>query len=83
MTTFEVISADCPLCRTTLHALRSAIEKRRCGCKVVEHRCQGDECCEPAKSHDVKAVPTVIRDGKTVHVGKLTEQEAEALLPSR
>ncbi|MBI3336432.1 thioredoxin family protein [Candidatus Peregrinibacteria bacterium] len=82
MSTFEVISADCPLCRTTLHVLRSAIEKRGCGCKVVEHRCQGDECCEPAKSHDVKAVPTIMRDGMIVHVGKLTEKEAEALLPA-
>jgi len=81
VTTFEVASADCSLCRTTLKTLRSAIEKRGCGCKVIERDCSGDECCDPAKNAGVKAVPTVIRDGKIVHIGTLTEQEAQALLP--
>ncbi|MBI1812315.1 thioredoxin family protein [Candidatus Peregrinibacteria bacterium] len=79
--TFRVFSADCPLCRATLTTLCSAIQKRGCGCQVKEHRCSGDECCEPAKEYNVKSVPTIIRDGKIVHVGKLTEQEAEELLP--
>lgn len=83
MTTFEVISAGCPLCRATLKTLRSAIEKRGCGCKVMEHRCSGDVCCEPAQKYGVNAVPTIVRDGTIVHVGKLTEQKAEILLPAR
>lgn len=80
MTTFEVISADCPLCRATLTTLRSAIENRGCGCEVIERRCSGDECCSTAKDNNVKAVPTIICNGKIVHVGKITNQEAESLL---
>lgn len=82
MVKFEVFSADCPLCRGTLNVLRAAIRDRGCGCEVVEHRCSGDDCCEPAKKYRVKAVPTVVRDGRIVHTGRLTQQEAEALLPS-
>lgn len=81
MSTFEIFSADCPLCRSAAKMLRSAIDKRKCGCQVVEHRCSGDVCCEPARKYGVSAVPTIARDSVIVHVGKLTEQEAEALLP--
>lgn len=82
MVTFEVFSADCPLCRTTLTTLRSAIQKRGCGCTMQERRCNDNECCAPAKEYNVQSVPTIVRDGKIVHVGKLTAQEAEALLPA-
>lgn len=82
MTTFEVFSADCPLCRSAVKTLRSAISQRKCGCEVVEQRCSGDVCCEPAQKYGVSAVPTIARNGKIVHVGKLTKQEAEALLPA-
>ena len=82
MSTFEVFSADCPLCRSAAMTLHSAIDKRKCGCAVIERRCSGDVCCEPARKYGINAVPTVVRDGVIVHVGKLTEQEAEALLPA-
>lgn len=82
MAKFEIFSADCPLCRSAASTLRSAIQKRNCACKVIEQRCSGDVCCEPAQKYGVDAVPTIVRDGRIVHVGKLTEQEAEALLPA-
>jgi len=83
MTTFEIFSADCPLCRRAAQSLRSTIDKRKCGCTVVERRCSGDVCCEPAQKYGVSAVPTIVRDGTIVHVGNLTEQEAELLLPAQ
>jgi hypothetical protein len=79
--TFEVFSADCPLCRSVLRTLRTVIDRRKCGCTVTGHRCSGDVCYAPAQKYGVNAVPTIARDGTIVHVGKLTEQEAEALLP--
>ena len=82
MPKFEVFSADCPLCRGTLNVLHAAVRERGCGCEVVERRCTGDECCEPARRYGIRAVPTIVRDGQIVHTGKLTQQEAEALLPS-
>ena len=82
MATFEVFSANCPLCRATLKTLRAAIGKRGCGCTVTEQRCSGDVCCALAQKYGVSAVPTIARDGTIVHIGKLTENEAEALLPA-
>lgn len=82
LSTFEVFSADCPLCRSVLKTLRAAIGKHKCGCTVTEQRCSGDVCCEPAQKYSVSAIPTIARDGTIVHVGKLTAEEAEALLPA-
>ncbi len=69
----EVFTADCPLCLDTLKAITEAT--KGCGCEVTEHRCEGTECCEPAKNLRIKAVPTIVVDGKTVHVGKLSAEE--------
>lgn len=82
VSTFEVFSADCPLCRGTIKTLRTAIGKRQCGCEVIERRCSGDTCCAEAQKYGVRAMPTIVRDGAIVHVGKLTEQEADSLLPA-
>lgn len=72
----EVFTADCPLCRDTLEL----IKKEACSeCEVIEQRCSGDECCEPAKSYGIKAVPTVVVDGKIAIVGKPTLEEVKRL----
>ena len=69
----EVFTADCPLCVDTLKAVREATKEY--GCEVIEYKCKGTECCEPAKDYGIKAVPSIIMDGKIAHVGKLSVEE--------
>ena len=69
----EVFTAGCPLCLDTIAAVKEATKK--CGCEVIERRCEGTECCEPAKNYGIKAVPTIVVDGKIAHVGKLSVEE--------
>lgn len=72
----EVFTADCPLCKDTLEL----IKKEACSeCEIIERRCSGDECCEPAKSYGIRAVPTVVADGKIIFVGKPTLEEVKGL----
>lgn len=69
----EVFTADCPLCSDTLKAVKEATQE--CGCEVIEQRCEGDECCRPAKNYGIKAIPSIVVDGEIVHVGKLSADE--------
>lgn len=63
----EVFTADCPLCKDTL----AMIKKEACSeCEIIERRCSGNECCDPAKDYGVKAVPTIVVDGKIAIIGK-------------
>lgn len=72
----EVFTADCPLCKDTLELIR----KEACSkCEIIERRCSGNECCEPAKNYDIKAVPTVVVDGKIAIVGKPTLEDVKKL----
>lgn len=65
----EVFTANCPLCKETLEL----IKKEACSeCEIIERRCSGDECCQPAKDYGIKAVPTIVIDGKITIVGKPT-----------
>jgi hypothetical protein len=70
----EVFTAGCPLCQETLQHVREAV--RTCGCSVVERQPDSPE----AQQYDIKAVPTIIADGQVVFVGKLTREQAIALL---
>lgn len=72
----EVFTADCSLCKETLEL----IKKEACTeCEVIERRCSGEECCGPAKDYGIKAVPTVVVDGKITIVGKPTLEEVKKL----
>lgn len=72
----EVFTADCPLCKDTLEL----IKKEACReCEVIERRCTGGECPQPAKGYDIKAVPTVVVDGKITFVGKPTLEQVKQL----
>lgn len=74
--TIEVFTADCPLCKETLQLVR----QEACSeCKIVERRCSGSECCPPAKDYGIKAVPTIVVDGKIKFVGKPTLAEVKNL----
>ena len=69
----EVFTAGCPLCLDTLNAVKESTKE--CGCEVIERRCEGTECCDSAKSYGVKAVPSIVVNGKIAHVGKLSAEE--------
>lgn len=72
----EVFTADCSLCKETLEL----IKKVACTeCEVIERRCSGEECCGPANDYGIKAVPTVVVDGKITIVGKPTLEEVKKL----
>ncbi len=72
----EIFTADCPLCRDTLKIIREAACSE---CEVIERRCSGDECCDPAREYGIRAVPTVVVDGKIALVGKPTPEEARTI----
>lgn len=72
----EVFTADCPLCKETL----SLVKQEACPeCEIIERRCSGDECCEPAKGYGIKAVPTIVVDGTIRFVGKPSLTEVKSL----
>jgi protein-disulfide isomerase len=72
----EVFTADCPLCKDTLEL----IKKEACSeCEIIERKCSGDECCSPAKDYGIKAVPTVVVDGKVAIVGKPSLEQVKEI----
>jgi hypothetical protein len=71
----EVFTADCILCKETL----SLVRQQACAeCEIIERRCSSDECCGPAKDYGVKAVPTIVVDGKIRFVGKPSLAEVKS-----
>lgn len=73
----EVFTAGCPLCNETLELVKHSVSE--CGCDVIERRCTGDECCAEAKQYGVRAMPTVVVDGKIVFEGRISEAQAALL----
>ena len=73
----EVFTAGCPLCKETLELVRQSVSA--CGCEVVERRCSGDECCGPAKDYGIRAMPTVVVDGKIMFEGRISAAQAALL----
>lgn len=73
----EVFIADCPLCNETLELVKKAVSD--CGCEVIERRCSGTECCDEAKQYGVKAMPTVVVDGRIMFEGRITAEQAATL----
>ena len=72
----EIFTADCPLCKDALEL----IKKEACNeCEVIERRCTDSECCQPAKDYNIKAVPTVVMDGKVTIIGKPTLEQVKQL----
>lgn len=72
----EVFTADCPLCKDTLELIRREVCSE---CEIIERRCSGDECCQPAEDYGIKAVPTIVVNGKIMIVGKPTLEEAKRI----
>lgn len=73
----EVFTAGCPLCEESLKLVLEATSG--CGCEVIERRCEGDECCEPAKRYGIRALPSVAVDGEVVFEGRIAPAQASLL----
>ncbi len=73
----EVFSAGCPLCSETLTLVRNSVAA--CGCEVIERRCTEAECCTDAKERGVRAMPTVVVNGKIVFEGRIGAAQAALL----
>jgi hypothetical protein len=76
----EFFSADCRLCDRTLQAVAS----RYPDVLIDIHRaseCHDGSCCALAERYGVRAVPSLVVDGRVVLVGLPTEQDLAALAP--
>lgn len=73
----EVFSAGCSLCNETLELVKNAVAA--CGCEVIERRCGEKEQCAEAKQYGVRAMPSVVVDGKIVFEGRITPAQAALL----
>jgi alkyl hydroperoxide reductase subunit AhpF len=73
----EVFTAGCPLCTETLNLVRKSVAL--CGCRVVERRCEGTEWCDEGKRYGVRAMPSVVVDGKIMFEGRITAEQAASL----
>ena len=64
----EIFSADCPICRETIEIVKSSECCRNS--EIVIHTCKGDECCDPAKKYKIRALPSIVVDGKLAIEGR-------------
>lgn len=76
--TIEVFMAGCPVCLETLGLVQQTVAG--CGCEVIERHCEGETCCAPAKNYGIKALPSIVVDGKIAFEGRPTPEQARALL---
>jgi len=74
----EFFSAECRLCDRTLGLLRQTFPSL----KIIVHRqseCVDGSCCALAEKYGVRAVPSLVINGKVVLVGFPNEQEIKEL----
>ena len=74
----EFFSAGCRLCEQTLDMLEHTFPH----VEVVVHRaseCRDGSCCALAAQYGVRAVPSLVVDGKVVLVGLPDEHDAASL----
>ncbi len=74
----EFFSAECRLCEGTLNTLSHAFSD----IEIDVHRqseCKDGSCCALAAQYGVRAVPTLVVDGKVVLVGLPDEHDIKRL----
>lgn len=71
--TIEIFTAGCPLCDETVQAVKHAVAS--CGCNVIERSVSSAE----ARQYGVRAVPTIVIDGRIAFEHKPTAQEIAGL----
>jgi glutaredoxin len=75
----ELFSAECRLCDRTLNLLEQTFPSL----KIIVHRqseCVDGSCCALAEKYGVRAVPSLVVDGKVVMVGLPAEREMKDLV---
>lgn len=75
----EFFSADCRLCERTLDLLSNHLP----GVEIEVHRaseCVDGSCCELAARYGVRAVPSLVVNGRVVLVGVPDEQTLQGLV---
>jgi hypothetical protein len=77
----EVFTSGCHLCRETLEI----IKKAKCDeCTVTEYnireKCESEICLKKAEEYGIKAVPTIVVDGKIALEGRPTIQQVRDAL---
>ena len=74
----ELFSAECELCNSTLELLKRAFPDL----PITVHRqskCVDGSCCRLAESYGVRAVPSLVVDGKIVLVGRPSPSDLKVL----
>lgn len=74
----ELFSAECRLCQRTL----DIIEENFPNLEIDVHQaseCKDGSCCALAEQYGVRAVPSLVADGKVVLVGLPDEHDIELL----
>jgi hypothetical protein len=74
----EFFSAECRLCDRTLGLLKKAFPDLQMTIRR-QSECVDGSCCALAEKYDVRAVPSLVVDGKVVLVGLPGEQEIQDL----
>jgi len=69
----EVFTAGCDLCKKTMEVIQGATCSE---CTITEYdireKCENETCVRKAKEYGVKAVPTIVIDGKITIEGRPT-----------
>ncbi|MFQ5885253.1 MAG: thioredoxin family protein [Thermoplasmata archaeon] len=81
MAEVEVFTASCPLCKETLEI----IQRVKCPkCTVTEYnlfeRCEDKTCLEKAREYKIRAVPTMVVDGRVAVEGRPSENQVRHYL---
>ncbi len=74
----EFFSAECRLCQRTLDIVKENFPNL----KIDVHRaseCKDGSCCALAEQYGVRAVPSLVADGKVVLVGLPDEHDIKLL----
>ena len=74
----EFFSAECRMCEGTLNILKSNFPDL----EIDVHRaseCKDGSCCALAEQYGVRAVPSLVVDGKIALVGLPDEQDIKSL----
>lgn len=74
----ELFTAECRLCEKMLNALTRNFPK----VKITVHRaseCKDGSCCSLAERYEIKAIPSLVIDGKVALVGLPNEEQLKSL----
>lgn len=77
----ELFTADCPLCEETIEMVKNA----KCDeCTLIEYnlveRCEDETCLAKVKKYGIKAIPSLVVDGKLAIEGKPTVARVKEVL---